>query len=802
MSIYLSAFYLPLSLLVLGLLAWGLWRYFRSYSPIKPFSRIEEKQPLSYITGDGFTYTKGGQVVRIVEIQGRDYTGLSEEQLTGLFKKRHNWLRSLPASITVLSQSHRHRVSHDLESVKFHNEQAAKINRAWVRNFDECFRTKHYLIFVTDKVDLIGQISDFTDSATETGLSRGQRDALDTAVDRAMTNLTDYRPRILKGDDLMSYWATLMNGELTRKKLYEGSLEDVLAGTTLRWPKGGNHQEYLGSNTRYSAWLVLMVPAMETSADLITRLMQIPFELSVYQTASIFEKQKAESFLKDRYDSARNFINANGTMLDDIEAIEDLLEQGEVALFQHRFAVEVFGSTIDEMENALKEVNTVISLESFQAARETLNQEALHWAKFPETHSFNVRVKPMTSENLSHFNLFPTVGEGSTRCSFGPHPVTTFKTVQGGDYSFIFHRHEGPKATGHTLVVGGTESGKTTLISFLLSQALKYKGMKILSFDRLHGLEVFTSMHDGVYISDSDFNQLQMNPLQVEDRGGAREFLNTWFQMLTNCTDDDNKRAISQAVVQNFDVARAQRRLENLQYAFGTPEPGTIGEALQQWLPSGSYGDLFNGRRDALDFESPIVTFDMTNFLDAQDILGPLTAYIFFKMQQTIDFGEEQNTGFIVFIDELNKYSRNKTFAPYIDYMHSEIRKKGGLVVSAVQSAETIVNNPLWDGTYKDNLETLILFPNPTADPEHYCKKFNLTSSELNFIQNAPPRRVLVKRMSTQESVQLDIDLSSLGKDIYNFNSDRDVVRKLQNMRGTHANWKDDFLSFCAGSGA
>lgn len=786
--------YCLLAVFVLSTIGIGAFRLFKGYPVAHEFTQVEEKNPIICILPDGTTITKDSEHARVIELTGKDYTGLDDETFDYLSSCRKQFFDSLPSSISVLFQSHRQRMKQAIEVETYNNEMAGVIARKWAENFKESFRTRHFIVFVTDESGFLDQVAGFVDKKNKTGISEGLSQSLDDAVSSAMSRLSEYGPRLLNGDDLASYWAMLHNGRPVHQKLPKNGLVDgILAGTGLHWPKGERHQVYNSETQRFSSWLILLTPPIATDVNILHDLFKTSYELSLFQSFRRYEKATATFKVNDKRKNIQSFVRANDIIYLELQEIENRIQADEISLLSHRFALEVFADSIDELKETVSQVRSIIERHGYRVAIEGLNSEALHWAKFPSMQHLNCRKRELTSENASHFSTMPTVGEGHRRCSWGPHPVTTFKTIQGGNYDFIFHADPGRLAVGHTLMIGGTGKGKTTVTSFLLSQALKFKGMRIVAFDRLNGAQVFTDLHDGTYIDASSFKNLKMNPVQNVDSPATRVFLENWLMHLTGCNSPEHKKVIANAVHQAFSLPYDERCLKNLREAFGTPDPGSVAYFLQQWMPEGPKGGYFNADRDALNFDSSLVTFDMTTFLDSPDILTPLADYIIFKALQKIDLDPDFNSGFAFFFDEFPKFLRSEIFVPHIAFLLQEIRKKNGILIAATQTASSIAHHPLWE-TFKSNLATLILWPDPQADRAEYIDKFGLNETQFDFIRNGTSREILVVKIGGA-SVRLNVDLDPLGNLKNVFDSGRDAVKRLNAVRFKHANWKQDIIN-------
>ncbi|MBL4898009.1 MAG: hypothetical protein JKX76_00035 [Colwellia sp.] len=551
--------------------------------------------------------------------------------------------------------------------------------------------------------------------------------------------------------------------------------------------KRKRYQIYDGTEKIYSAWLIIKLPAIATEAGLMDALFRVSNEISLYQTFSKIPKNKALAQVEDRLSNIVSFLSNSDILLIELNELLQRIQADEISLMRHRFAVEVFAETPKELEISVNDVRHAIEAYGFTVARERRNQEALFWSRFPELHNYNSRVRPITSENAAHFATFTTVGEGMDSCSWGDMPVTTFKTTTDSEYAFTFHESTGRYALGNTLAIGGAGTGKTTLISFLISQCFKFTGFRALCLDRLHGMEVFTKLHSGSY---QDFiDGVEVNPLHLEDTPDNRAFLQVWLQMITGKDDDENQEMINNAIKQNYTLDKKDRCLEELAFAFGQKSKASARLSLERWLPGNAFGSFFNGSTDAIDFKNPLVTFDMTSLLDLPDVVGPMAYFIFHKLFQVA----RKPGGYAVFVDELPKYLNSETFAPYIDVILQEIRKTDGVGIFAAQSADKVLKSQYAD-TFLNNIATYLLFPEPKASKEDYIDRFGLTDQEYTWIKTGQPRHVMVKKKNG-ESVIININLASLGKYLNVFDSGSDSVQKINEMEASGGNWKEDFLS-------
>lgn len=763
------------------------------FPKLRKFTPVEKKFPLVCASKNGTTYSKGGQAARVIEISGKDYNGLDYDEVESLYQGRKMFFDTLPTTITVMHQSHRQILNRDIQSEAFSIATAGEIAERWGKAFSASYRTKHFLIFVTASDNISDQLMLMMQKNKDETLTRELERVLDDVVENSLIQFQNYGARELKGDDLASYWAWMLNGEHGYQKMpKDGFFDDLLTSTTLSWSEGKKYQVYDGPvRKKYSAWLVIKTPATATSHGLLENLFAIKQEFSVYQTFSRLDKDEAMKEIDDKEKNRQSFISSSEIIALELNEIDNRVQADEISLIRHRFAVEVFADTKNELEASVREIINTIKRWGYQVAREKMNQEALFWSKFPEMQNFNSRQKNMTSENAGHFATFASVGEGLESCTWGQFPVTLFKTTTGSEYSYIFHESASKLAPGNTMIIGGTGQGKTTLTGFMLSQCLKYPDFKILAFDRYYGLDVFTKFHDGSYLDMVE--RLDINPLHLEDTPQNRAFLSEWFSMLTGMKSNQDKELISSAISQAYDLPKAERNLSNIADAFGLIEDGGIREALNRWLPDGesTHSVFFNGKTDALDFRCPVVGFDMTTLLDMPDALGPMAYYLFHKLFLSINEG----SGFAVFVDELPKYLNSPVFRPKVAVLLEEVRKLEGVFIGASQTASALLEEKELSDKFKNNISTWILLPEPRADRAHYVDVLRLNEKEFEWIKQDHPRQAMIKRKNGESAI-VNIDLSSLGPYLKCFEGGPKFSAHIKDLKRDHgANWKEKYLA-------
>lgn len=798
--------YIFLSVIALFVVSFALVLFFgyihkRQTVPFYEFSPVDEKCPIELVDSEGFTICKGNVLALVLELEGQDYSGLSDEERESFFDARRRFWEGLPPTVTTYLTSFRVRVQRRMDTDNYAVPHAGRIAKKWAETFTRSFRTRHFMVFVSqadsnfDQFKLLAQRL-----VSEQGAYDEMKDELRKAVKDASLRLKAFKPTLLKGDRVARFWAWQLNGTPTAQKLpSNGQLNGLLGSTGLVWERGKSYQKYLGRAERYSAWIIIKAPANGTSDRLMEKIMQAHVELAVFQTYYVMSRQAGIDETEKRLANVAGFSKRSQIREIELSELAEKLAADEFKLSRSRWALEVFGNTIDQLEKNVSDVRGIVENQGWQTAREMVNMEALFWSRFPGMANFNPRTRPVTTGNAAHLSPWPSVGEGLPACSWGS-ALTFFRTLQSTVYSFTFHISTAYVALGNALVIGGTGSGKTVLINFLEAMALKYPNFRIANFDRLHGQKVFTNFMQGSYISTEQFGSLEMNPLHLDlTNPNHKAFAANFVSMLVKAESQADVDKIAWAVDVISKVPKEDRNLLAIADALGVESEGSIRQALSKWLPAsadkpeGIYGTMFNGRRDALSFQgdSPVVTFDMTTLLEQPDILGPMAYYMFYKILLA---GEAEEGGYIVFVDEMPRFIANPYFGSKIETLLQEIRKTDGVFIGACQDLPRILDHNLAP-VFRANIGTFLLFPEPGAKREHYIDGLGLNEAEFEWIKGNHPRQVMLKR-KTGESVILDIDLEPLGDALKIFDSSKDAARTLNRIQRMHpSDWQEIFLA-------
>lgn len=390
-------------------------------------------------------------------------------------------------------------------------------------------------------------------------------------------------------------------------------------------------------------------------------------------------------------------------------------------------------------------------------------------------------------------NLYPQRSQtGMIASDWSDEPLAWFRTVSGDPYPFQFHSHSGKGAPAHTLLIGPTGAGKTSLLTFLASQAMRVPELRIFLLDRMNGMKIFTNCAGGRYIAfEGDAANASLNPFHLPDSPENRKFLQRWLRMLAGTEDNQSEQEISRAIqiLYQGNQPMENRSLRMLSRAAFSPI-GTVRKNMELWTNPQSYGNFFNAPRDTLDLETSKVTaFDMSTVLTDEKLAPPMISYVTHRIKN-LSMTTTHPT--LVIVDETKPMLRNRMFAKeFLEVGLQEGRKMRQAYILCFQSPQGVEDTGM-SQIIMDQCQTWIFFRNPrdSEDAASAYAPYGLNSAEIDFItgKTFPEKRysILIKRANSNDSAIVDVDLSRLGKLLKMFESDARQVAALDQLMENH----------------
>lgn len=745
-------------------------------------------------TYENFLITKENHFVGGFEIGGVSYTSISAEDEINIYQlARMNFLKTIK-DVDISIFYHKSQDKEENQTSNISNPFAKSIIEKWEKGL-QTSEVKIFLI-ITNKQSVISSINKAREkqsSSTKKSDEQLNLELLKRSMMQVGKILSPFFPRELNGEELLNFFASYANLNPTNVSSKEGILRDHYLNSDIEFKK-----DYIihttQSKTIYSRFLGLKTyDTEEITTEIIPSILKLPVDLYLNFQIEPLIKEVIATKISQRI----KFVK-NEKIAEELNSLLDDIKGERQSVFNFSFCVLLSCKSLQDLDFYTNTILSTLSIFRFLAVKENgLNQRNLFISNFPSKGSLNTRKRKQTASAITTLINFEKNPRGIKKNSWGlkinnSSPITFFKTPYGETYSFNLHGQERSEALGHTLLVADSESGKTTLTSFLLTNILKYPNVNILALDKKQGMHNFCKFLDGSY---NDLNEnFNLNPFSLPPSEENLTFLQQWLYLAGDIISSEHEEKI---IIKNT-LERLYRQIDENSLIDNSFSFSDFIDSLETQELKERFeifrGGLFDNKRDDLNFSNPLTIFNMDAILKNSQLASLSAFYIFHKIQ---DISRGQNKGFCIFVDELRDYLNHPDMADRITEAILEIRKRDGVFIGAVQNLDFFKEFSN-SSSFLSNMENHIIFPTNSPDAlKAMHEQFSLRSEEIAFLENTQSieYKILFQNKTRKESAILDINLTRLGKYLKIFNSSASAVEFLNRcQREFKEHWREAYL--------
>ncbi|MGL2855165.1 VirB4 family type IV secretion/conjugal transfer ATPase [Helicobacter pylori] len=780
----------------LGAIKQKVSNYFLGALP-KSYSMSEENNILG-LYDEHFLLTKNENLVGILRLEGVSYTHLSTEQLQDLFTERQMALDSLEKVVARLVVKRR----------KIDYKQSIQSDSQYLQAILNQFENKEvyenrYFLVLESTHSLHGVLEHKKKSFMHANrenfkdILSYKAHFLQETLKSLEIQLKNYAPKLLNSKEVLNFYAEYINGfDLPLKPLVGGYLSDSYIASSITFEKDYFIQESFNQKTYNRLIGIKAYESERITSIAVGALLYQETPLDIIFSIEPMSAHKTLSFLKERAKFSMSNLVKN-----ELLEYQELVKTKRLSMQKFALNILIKAPSLEDLDAQTSLILGLLFKENLVGVIETFGLKGGYFSFFPERIYLNHRLRFLTSKALACLMVFERQNLGFKANSWGNSPLSVFKNLDYSPFLFNFHNQEVShnnakeiaRVNGHTLVIGATGSGKSTLISFLMMSALKYQNMRLLAFDRMQGLYSFTEFFKGHYHDGQSFS---INPFCLEPNLQNLEFLQSFFLSMFDLVPSRDKEAledmnaISGAIKSLYETLYPKDfSLLDFKETLKRTSSNQLGLSLEPYLNN----PLFNALNDAFNSSAFLNVINLDAITQNPKDLGLLAYYLFYKI---LEESRKNDSGFLVFLDEFKSYVENDLLNTKINALITQARKANGVVVLALQDIYQLsgVKNA---HSFLSNMGTLILYPQKNARELKHNFNVPLSETEVSFLENTPlyARQVLVKNLGNGSSNMIDVSLEGLGRYLKIFNSDSSHVNKVKALQKDYpTEWREKLL--------
>ena len=597
-----------------------------------------------------------------------------------------------------------------------------------------------------------------------------------------MRSLEPYDPYLLTAyqnengvpfSEVYSFFGSLINGSYEEIPLSTVDAYQTIAGSNLHF--GSDLCEIRAQNgTRKFAQMFDLKDFGLSKPKILTSILRLPCEFTFTQSLVFINPYEMQGEIRKKLNDLDSVNDKAVRQIEELEEGQGLLTSGELMFGDYHAALVVYGKTAEEAAaNGARAYSTFLNSGGYRFTKAGLSAPATFFSQVPGSRE-KPRSFPKTTTNFastfgihnySHGKkLGNPIGDGTAVMPL----QTTSKTI----YDFNFHfsnpkeDNVGDKIAGHTLILGATGTGKTTLQTAMMAFAERFKPyMFVMDLDK--GMEIFIRAIGGSYFALEAGEPTGLNPFQLVDTPANREFL---YGLVGMCGVDENgkltakeEQEIQFAVDTVFSLDFENRHFSHLLQSIPiSPDPNSLRVRLSKWCRS-------EGGRFAWCLDNPTNLFNPEQFyrigFDLTDILkdnypptAPVLAYMFHLRNIMMDKVAKENGILATIIEEFWYAARFEALQDIMLKILKTDRKLGGWLILVSQSPEDAINCPIFPAIVQQT-PTKVFLPNPDAEYDNSYERCGLTEKEFDELAklSLESRTFLVKQSKQSAFAMLDL---------------------------------------------
>lgn len=461
-------------------------------------------------------------------------------------------------------------------------------------------------------------------------------------------------------------------------------------------------------------------------------------------------RQKIRGFVADftgKQSGAKNQDAEN--MANDAEVVLTDIESGEVAYGQWSSTVILMDDDPKFMDQTVQYLLKQIRSKGFACRDEDVNCTEAFMGSLPGHGYENLRRPEIHSMNLADCLPLTSTWQGPTenKCEFyrkfydkQPVPPLMHGSASGGTpFRVVLHNGD----IGHTMIVGPTGAGKSTILALIEASHFRYPNAKVFAFDKGESMLALCLGAGGTHYNFMDEKTAASSSIgfapfshihRLTDRIWAADYVET-ILILHNITINLDARAeITKAIELLATRPPEMRSFTDLATLVQTREIRQVLRLYEKDLAGG----MLNAKTDTVS-TNRFTVFELEQLMEmGEKHVVPVLLYLFRMIERALD-----GSPVLIPLDEAWLMLQHPLFEEKLKAWLKVLRKANAAVIFATQELQDVSNSPI-ASTIFSACQTKILLPNPDAQTEDNAKLYKmigLSEREIEILTFAAPKR-------------------------------------------------------------
>jgi type IV secretory pathway VirB4 component len=335
-----------------------------------------------------------------------------------------------------------------------------------------------------------------------------------------------------------------------------------------------------------------------------------------------------------------------------------------------------------------------------------------------------------------------------------------------------FHLPSHIRSVGHTLIIGPTTGGKSTLLGAMVAALSVLDKARLVWLDRDYSSFVLTHAMGGTYIELATDNSSPLCPFQWMDiENGIAWLFDFFVRLFKRWSIELNERQAADLVTA-LELAKASdiRTMTAFMHLIHDPQ---VRGVLRNYVAGQQWGHIFDGE-PIPGTRNLLTTYEMRHLdMLGERASGPATELIIHDAEVSLG-----DTPTFVVIDEARWILSSPVSLPWIDRALRTFRKYNAAIILATQSLAEIESTEV-RSLLLESTAIKVFLPNRAAACEHVralYQQLGLSEKEIEIIAAAIPQRDYL--CSTEYGTRLfRLDLGPIARALCASTGANDVAR-------------------------